>query len=227
MTPSSTSSQTSDLPKQRLTKRPSPGRSFLTLIFRLLLLGISGSLAALLGIVIAQFYPGQIQEPPLVEKFMQGSQSLWQSVSRLPQTWSSRPTPPSSAVPATNSPTPPQTSATPQLPAPPEPLSESDRQRLQAELTQLQTELQQATDRSAALASIQQRLQAIQQQLDPNAAPGSSAQPVANQNLVASTSTLSHGELLKVTLPSDALFNADQVTLRPTTPAILDSIVTD
>lgn len=229
MTQSSTP-QTSDLPKQRLAKRPSPGRSFLTFIFRLLLLGVSGSLAALLGIVIAQFYPGRILDPPLVEKFMQGSQALWQGVTRLPQTWND-PAPASTASPspASTAPASPQADASPQLSPPPAPLSDADRQRLQAELTQLQTELQQSTDRSAALATIQQRLQAIQQQLNPDAT-ASSAPPdsAPDQSLVApSTRTIANGELLKVTLPSDALFNPDQISLRPTTSAILDSIVSD
>lgn len=223
MTPSSTP-QTSELPRQRLAQRPSPGRSFLTFIFRLLLLGVAGSLAALLGIIIAQFYPGRVQDPPLVEKLMQGSQALWQGVTRLPETWSN----PSPASPSPSSPTgtatpSPQASTSPQLPAAPAPLSDADRQRLQAELTQLQTELQQSTDRSA----IQQRLQAIQQQLDPSATASSSATPPDQSLIAPSTSTIADGELLKVTLPSDALFNADQVTLRPTTSAILDSIVSD
>lgn len=227
MTQSSTP-QTSDLPRQRLTNRPSPGRSFLTFIFRLLLLGVSGSLAALLGIVIAQFYPGRIQEPPLVEKFMQGSHALWQGVTRLPETWNSpSPTPTAQSSPSGSVAPSPQSSASPQLPTPPSPLSDADRQRLQTELTQLQTELQQSTDRPAALAVIQQRLQAIQQQLNPDAA-STSAQPSPEQSFVApSTSTIADGELLKVTLPSDALFDTDQTTLRSTTPAILDSIVSD
>jgi len=227
MTQSSTS-QASDLPKQRPVKRPSPGRgrSFLTFIFRLLLLGVSGSLAALLGIVVAQFYPGQIQEPPLVEKFMQGSQSLWRSVTRLPATWNNpaSPSPVTSSSPSTET-TSPSPSDSPQLPAPPAPLSEADRQRIQTELTQLQTELQQTTDRSAAATVIQQRLQALQQQLNPGSG-NTATEP--DQNFIApSTSTIANGELLKVTLPSDALFDSDQVTLRPTTTAILDSIVTD
>lgn len=237
MTQSSTP-QTSDLPRQRLTKRPSPGRSFLTFIFRLLLLGVSGSLAALLGIVIAQFSPGRIQEPPLVEKFMQGSQALWQGVTRLPETWNdpapestSPPSPVGTATPSpqTDVQTDVQTDASPQLPPLPAPLSDADRQRLQAELTQLQTELQQSTDRSAALATIQQRLQAIQQQLNPDATASSPpATPAPDQSFIApSTRTIANGELLKVTLPSDALFNADQISLRPTTSAILDSIVSD
>lgn len=229
MTQSSTS-QASDLPKQRPAKRPSPGRgrSVLTFIFRLLLLGVSGSLAALLGIVIAQFYPGQIQEPPLVEKFMQGSQALWRSVTRLPETWSS-PTPtPTPNLSGSATPSSPQiTTPPPPPPSSPSPLSEADRQRIQTELTQLQTELQQAPDRSAASAAIQQRLQSLQQQLNPGTT-SFTTETAPDQSFIApATSTIANGELLKVTLPSDALFNSDQTTLRPTTTAILDSIVTD
>jgi hypothetical protein len=64
------------------TERPSPqrspggGRSFLVLIFRLLLLIVGGSFAGLLGIAIAQFYPAQIQETPILEKVLQRSEAL-------------------------------------------------------------------------------------------------------------------------------------------------------
>jgi outer membrane protein OmpA-like peptidoglycan-associated protein len=64
-------------PAAKVEKRRSPKREnfLLVSIFRLLLLGVSGSLAALVGMAIAQFYPDQAQEPPIVEKALRQSQN--------------------------------------------------------------------------------------------------------------------------------------------------------
>jgi outer membrane protein OmpA-like peptidoglycan-associated protein len=230
MTQSSTPQ--ASVPTQRSAKRPSPGRGrgVLTFIFRLLLLGVSGSLAGLLGITVAQFYPGRVPEPPLVEKFLRGSQSLWQGVSQVPKSWSGNSEPSSPSSPAST----PFSSPSPITSLPPVQLSDPDRQQVQTELAQLQTELQQLNGRATTLESrlgapassapLEQRLQTIQQRLDPNAPVISDA---AEPGLFAATaSTIANGELLKVTLPSDALFAGDN-TLRSETSAILDSIATD
>lgn len=237
MTQSST--PPTSVPTQRPVKRPSPGRgrSVLTFIFRLLLLGVSGSLAGLLGIAVAQFYPGQIQEPPLVEKLLRGSQAFWQSVTGLPEAWNNgadrpiAPSTPDAASPAPSLPAPPITAL------PPLQLPEADRQQVQTELAELQTDLQQLSNRTANLetrvgtptteAPLEQRLQTIQQRLDPNAPPVAASEPASASGLIApSTSTIANGELLKVTLPSDALFTAENA-LRPETNSILNSIVSD
>ncbi|HEY9647329.1 MAG TPA: OmpA family protein [Chroococcidiopsis sp.] len=61
--------------------KPQSGvRSFLTLVFRLLLLGIGGTTAALVGVAIATVYPDQSSEPPLVETVMRRSQEILRSV---------------------------------------------------------------------------------------------------------------------------------------------------
>lgn len=61
--------------------KPKSGvRSFLTLVFRLLLLGIGGTTAALVGVAIATVYPDQSSEPPLVETVMRRSQEILRSV---------------------------------------------------------------------------------------------------------------------------------------------------
>jgi outer membrane protein OmpA-like peptidoglycan-associated protein len=211
----------------------------LTFIFRLLLLGVSGSLAGLLGIAVAQFYPGQIQEPPLVEKLLRGSQALWQGVTRLPEAWNNGAanTPIAASSPSDATSPSPSVPAPPITTLPPLQLSEADRQQVETELTQLQTDLQQLNTRTAALesrvgasnsdASLEQRLQTIRQRLDPNAPPVAVAEPSSESGFIApSTSTIANGELLKVTLPSDALFTAENA-LRPGTDAILDSIVAD
>lgn len=243
MTESSTP-QAPELPKQRPSRKPSGGRGFLVFLFRLLLLGVSSSLAGLLGIAIAQFYPGTIEDPPLVEKLVQGTQSLRKAVIRLPQSWSNEPSPESGVPPvvsgANTSPSP-EASPSPQ-PSPVE-LSAADRQEIQSQLAQLQSDLQQLNNRAATLetrvgggnasAPIEERLRTIQQQLDPNAAPPSpTASSNDNQSFIApATSTLSSdGELLMVTLPTDALFTdqrTDQQSFRAETSAILDSLIAD
>lgn len=243
MTKSSTP-PASDLPQQS-PKRPSSGRgrTFLVFLFRLLLLGVSGSLAGLVGIVIAEFFiPGQIQEPPLVEKVLQGSRTLWKGVSQFPQSWES-PSPevvdPVSTAPSpTESPSVPD--ALPSPPAPPPPaLTDAQRQQVQVQLNQLQTTLQQLDNQAQTLAteigvadpdaSLEEQLQTIEQRLNPDAPPPSpvATQPSPEPSWIApATSTLLEGELLKVTLPSDALFNEDN-SLRSTTTSILNTIVED
>jgi OOP family OmpA-OmpF porin len=215
---------TPDLPRQQIP-RPSTNRGWflLVLIFRLLLLGVGGSLAAVVGIAIAQLLPGQLQEPPLVEKAIQGSQSLLTELKQLPETWSGK-TPKAVAPSATPSPQTVQSS----------PVSETERQQLQNELTQLQAELQTLTESSTKpmetrIQPIQKRIQTIQQRLNAfTAAPGASASQTTEPVVApATTSTLSGQTQLMVTLPSDALFSTDQKTLRPETKAILDSITGD
>jgi OmpA-OmpF porin, OOP family len=59
-------------------------------IFRILLLGVSGGLAALVGMAIAQFYPDTAQEPPIVEKALRQSQN-W--INQQKQTFFPQPQP--------------------------------------------------------------------------------------------------------------------------------------
>ncbi|HEY9664501.1 MAG TPA: hypothetical protein V6C65_39155, partial [Allocoleopsis sp.] len=247
MTKSSTS-PTTDVPESQPRRSSwNWGRALLVLIFRLLLLGVSGSLAALLGIAIAQLYPGKITEPPLAEKLLQGSQALTDNFKQVTQSQSSPGTAPggdSGAAPtdATPSNPAPITTLPPAVPsaqsASPS-LSDADRQQAQTELTQLQGELQKLNDRATALAgrvggagattSLEEQLQTIQHQLDPNApAPTVSSTQPQNQSVLApTTSTLAENGQLMVTLPSDALFVENQTTLRPETSVLLDTIVTD
>jgi OmpA-OmpF porin, OOP family len=73
------------------------GENFLLVsIFRILLLGVSGSLAALVGMMIAQFYPDTAQEPPIVEKALRQSQN-W--ISQQRQTFFPQPQPQPSVAP--------------------------------------------------------------------------------------------------------------------------------
>jgi OmpA-OmpF porin, OOP family len=231
----STTPQTPAAPKQPAPKAAS-GRSwaFLVFIFRLLLLGVGGGLAALIGVAIAQFFPAPpTQEPPFAEKVVQGSQSLLTQLKQLPQTWS-HPQSPASPSPASSPNTPAASSPQAASPAPQSsPLSDAERQQLQNELTQLQTQLQTLTENSTEplkdrVAAIQSRIQAIQQRLSSfTAAPGAATQNGAPLVAPAAASLLSGDNQLMVTLPSDALFGDDQRTLRPGTEPILDTITAD
>ena len=80
MTKSSTVQATE---RQTPQRSPGGGRSFLVLIFRLLLLTVGGSFAGLLGVAIAQFYPAQVQETPVLEKVFQRSEVLIRDIRDL------------------------------------------------------------------------------------------------------------------------------------------------
>jgi OmpA-OmpF porin, OOP family len=190
-------------------------RFFFTMVFRLLLLGIGGGSAAVVGVAIAQLYPTQAQEPPSLEKLMQQAQSLLQHSllqnigQLLPNNQQSQVAPVSPvSVPA----------ASPTANA----LSDSERQQLQVEMTELQAELQTLTSQSTEpLADrgqeIQKRIQMVQERL-------SSFIPQAGTVVPLVSSDINPNHLM-VTLPSDALFAAGG-TFRPD-ETILNSILTD
>lgn len=209
----------------------------LSLIFRLLLLGVGGGLTWVLGMAVAQFYPSTVIEMPLAEKLLRQLQYLDPTVKRLP-------TPVSPALP---SPTP---STSPQSQ-----LNSVQRQKLQAELRQLQGQLNALIGRTAALETqlgnsrptdaLEKRLQLISQELaasepattaapspalptvgpsnSPSQAPTNletTAQPAANSPIFSANA-------LMVTLPSDILFEPNSSILRPGTNAILDNLIAD
>ncbi|MCU0567331.1 MAG: OmpA family protein [Oculatellaceae cyanobacterium Prado106] len=308
MTKSSTM-QSADTPEPKARKRApkGDGNFFLVTLFRLLLLAVSGSLAAAIGIAIAQIYPNPSQEPPIVETLLRQSQNLIAQAKRLPASVTGNPSdrsgtpslspivpptiaPTTQATPAPTtqittvpnaapnaapttapnaSPAAPTATASPSPTAPKPTLSSAERAKLQTELTQIRNQLQTLGDRTTTLesqlgtsqtaATLEDRIQAIEQQLTPGASPapapspaaatgtntaptGSSApafsaitnptaQPFNTQPMVsapvAAVPIALKDNVLKVTLPSDALFAADRVTLRPETQAILTSIATD
>jgi outer membrane protein OmpA-like peptidoglycan-associated protein len=119
-------------------------------------------------------------------------------------------------------------------------LAPAERQQIQTELDQLQSELRALGDRTTALETrlgnvpsttpLESRLQALQQQLNPQRADATvpyvdPRQTAARVETFSSSDT--DDKTLRVTLPSDALFGDDQTTLRPEAQAILDSIVRD
>jgi OmpA-OmpF porin, OOP family len=230
-------SPTAPTPEQptarRIPKRSrNPAESFLVLIFRLLLLGVGGSFAWLLGVAIANLYPAQVQEPPLMEKTLRRSQDVIAWIKRSPQTQEKQPIQ-ASPSPANSVPS---ASTTAPLPR----LAPAERQQIQTELDQLQSELQALGDRTSALETrlgnvpattpLELRLQALQQQLNPQRAD-STTPYVDPRQTAARVETFSSSDTddktLRVTLPSDALFGDDQTTLRPEAQDILDGIVRD
>ncbi|HEY9644328.1 MAG TPA: OmpA family protein [Coleofasciculaceae cyanobacterium] len=219
-------------PPKRQSPPPAPGRGwgFLVLIFRLLLLGVGGSFAALAGIAVAQFHPAPpTQDPPWVEKVVQGSRSVWAELEQIPTILG--------LAPPAASPAP---SASP-LPAgtrsPAAQLSEADKQKLQADLTQLQNELTKLRDRpqisederAKQSVALEERIRTIQQQLNPTgfAAPMISPTPTDQPGVPPATSRVSGRDTLLVTLPVDALFSKNQTALQPGSATILDTILTD
>lgn len=188
--------QPSERVETRAHRSESKGGFLLVSIFRLLLLGVSSALAALAGMAIAQFYPDTAQEPPIVEKAVRQSQN-W--VSQQKQALFPMPQPSSAPAPASPiAPTPIGQLPPSSTPLSNTPLSKADRDKLQAELAQLQAQLKGLGDRAASI-----------------------------ETQLGSSATATPGKALIVTLPSDTLFDATQTNLRPESLPILDSLVSD
>jgi len=220
------------------------GHALLTLSLRLMLLGLGGSLMVAVGIAAAQIYPAQTQDLPLVEILAQRAKSMLDrglnraGIRLQPEVLSQPELPPDSSIGA------PQVSPVAAPVAGATVLSDAERQNLQAELTQLQAELQALTSQSnqplaARVQPLQTRIQTIQSRLSaftvdsPVVAGSTHSLTSPTNSFTSSTSSTSPtaapaaSKSLLVTLPSDALFDAGQVTLRSGSDAILSSIVSD
>ena len=236
-----TQTPTTPNPELSSSNLPQPpvkrSRSVLVLIFRLLLLGVGGTVAVLAGVAIAHYYPAQSKDMPLMEKVLQSSRSLLIDIQRLPQTWQGQR--PASPAPATENSGSSTTATAPSRSTASIPLSATERQKLEDEVSQIEQTLQQLNNRTVAIesrlgtantqASLEARLKTIQAKLNPNAT--SSANPTAPESTgiapAPATTTLTQDDRLLVTLPSDALFETNQTALKPGTETILDSIVED
>ena len=189
----------------------------LVLIFRLLLLGVGGGLALILGILFANVYSNPSPEKPLLIKLLERLENKTPVISPDPS--------PSVAPNTTNS----SLQLTP-----------VQQQQAQAELTQLQNQFRALSDAVAALESqlgirgsnefLDTRLQAIALQIQGVPAASSNAQSLgrvsANQ-IGASSVSIVQSDKLKVTLPSDLLFEESNIILRSEAGLILDKIVAD
>jgi outer membrane protein OmpA-like peptidoglycan-associated protein len=189
----------------------------LVLIFRLLLLGVGGGLALISGIAFANIYPNPSPEKPLLIKLLERLENK-----ALVTTSDTSPT---VAANTSNS----SLQLTP-----------AQQQQAQAELTQLQNQFRALSDAVAALESqlgigrtnesLDTRLQAIALQIQEVPAPSANATSLrkasANQ-IGASSVSIAQSDKLKVTLPSDLLFEESNSILRSEAGLILDKIVAD
>jgi len=216
-----TKSSITPTPDQTPAKRPSSGRSLLVLIFRLLLLGVGGIVAGLVGVAIAQFYPAptrSVEELPLIEQIFRHSDHWLKPLRRLIPSSTDDASPP--ALPSA-SPSP--VSSSPIAPS----LTATERQNIQTQLTTLQAERTALGDRTTTLetqlgqpqssAPLETKLQNLAQLLSPTPSASPVTAPIAQ---VATTT-----DDLQVTLPSDALFAADQTSLRPDSQSLLTAVV--
>lgn len=204
----STNSDAKTPPKRSSNRQP----WLLVLIFRLLLLGVGGGLALISGIVYANFYPNPQPKQPLLLKVIERLSSK-QAI------------PPANASPATPENNP-QSQLTPE-----------QKQQAQTQLNKLQGQMKQLSSEIAALETklgnnvsnqgLETRLQAIALQIQ-GIAPND-AKLVENSNGSQSPATkadLVQSGKLKVTLPSDILFDEND-SLRQESNLILDKIIAD
>jgi outer membrane protein OmpA-like peptidoglycan-associated protein len=190
----------------------------LVFIFRLLLLGVGGGLALILGIVLAIFYPNPNPEKPLMLRVLE-------------QLNNQPPTPSPTSSPG----------AVPMSTRSPLDLTPIERQEAQAKLNQLQAQLKSMNEAVETLETqfgtsrpnetLEARMQALALQLQGVLAPVREIQAIAtttsDRQLTPVSNALSSDDKLKVTLPNDFLFENSNSILRPEASLILDKIITD
>ncbi len=190
-------------------KTPPPPASgdrpwLLVWLYRLLLLGVGGSFACLVGIVVAVFYPQSRPQMPLVVRG-------WRQIEQ----WRSPAVPTSSGLPV------PSAGGKEGAAL----LSAEQKKQLQEQVQQLQMEVKAIRDRLTALENqlgnplpntpLETRLQALAGQLQETV------------TIPAATQPLFQGGKLQVTLPSDVLFPKGNSLLRREAGLILDKIISD
>lgn len=210
-----TQSKSSAKPEKNSADRATANSPWLlVLIFRLLLLGVGGGLALAAGIAFATIYPNPNPERPLVLKVLD------RIAERIPLGHSS-PT------------------STPESANPPSQLTPTQKQQAQTQLNRLQGQLGELKDAAATLENqlgasrpnepIETRLQAIALQLQGGTANDNATLEASSdsEGTPLFTQTLLQSDRLKVTLPSDALFEVNDNLLRPEASLILDQIIAE
>jgi len=223
--------QKPSIPPTRVSKSRGKGLLLLSLIFRLLLLGVGSGFAWVLGMAIAQINPSRATEMPVAERLLRLTQNLTPS-----------PKAPATPIPALPAPT--------ATPSPQSQVNPALREKLQGDLRRLQGELNALIGRTAALESqlgssrptetLEKRLQLMSQQLATTATsaslapalPAIGSSPSLNPQTVNTAPQNANnpvfgGDGLMVTLPSDVLFDTGSISLRAGTNAILDNLVAE
>lgn len=184
-------------PKAKSTSALGKLGGFLSFWLRLLLLGMGGGIAWLLGVAIAQFYPAQNPDPPLQEVVMRQTGAVIHDITSLPQRWGQDSSAPSetnnidlSELPQSQSDTPAAT-VPDSPPTNPEPLylEPQAQEKAEAELAAIRTELERLQNRMAALEAdvgqaasqveLAARIEQLSQRLDPETA--TNQQPPLNE----------------------------------------------
>jgi outer membrane protein OmpA-like peptidoglycan-associated protein len=169
------------------------------------------------GIVLANLYPNPNPEKPLILKVLE-------NIDKKPPI----------SVPQSSS----QTTSTSSTE--PSQLTPVQRQQAQAKLNQLQAQLNSMNETVATLETqlgtsraneaLETRMQAIALQLEGVSSANPEAQAMGNSSanqLMPVSDSLSSADKLKLTLPSDLLFEQSNSILRPEASLILDKIITD
>ncbi len=218
------------IPPTRVPKSRGKGVFLLSLIFRLLLLGVGSGFAWVLGMTIAQIYPSTATQMPLAERLLRLTQNSTPATKRTPVT----------PIPLLQTPK--------TTPSPQSQINPAVKQKLQSDLRQLQGELNALIGRTAALESqlgssrptetLEKRLQLMSREL---ASPETTTTPTPALPAIGGTPTpqpattapqsennpVFAGDALMVTLPSDVLFDTGSISLRAGTNVILDNLVAD
>ncbi|ERT07398.1 ompA family protein [Lyngbya aestuarii BL J] len=200
--------------------RPPISVILLSILFRLLLLGVGSGFAWVIGMAIAQVYPSSRLQPPLVEKLFDRGQETGNSYQLSPS---------SESTPSFPSPTTPQVQ-----------LTSSERQQLQTQLQELQEQLNTLIGRTAALETqlgisrpsetLEKRLQIVDRQLsltDETVPLSATPSPTPTPTSTPAQTRFRASQGLVVTLPSDVLFETNTNSLRPGASVILDTLIAD
>lgn len=149
-----------------------------TLVVRLIILGAGVSLGWLAGVLVAQVLPSRNPEPPLTEVALRYGSQTQRKLRQLPLWWQGNvPLAEDSASPAVVVLESAETAA-PEEAAELPPLTEEEREDIQADLTSLQQDLASVTERltelettlgAAPSGTVEERLQQLNQRLGPEA----------------------------------------------------------
>jgi outer membrane protein OmpA-like peptidoglycan-associated protein len=246
---------------------PHPWVGPLTIVFRLLLLGVGVPLAWLAGIAAAEILPSRSQTPPLQEVALRKTNRWITEIAQLPRQTQQSAT---------------QETRVEPVPIPVEPieplteaataeLSDTEKQMILDDLGVIATELktldarvvdiETRMGRSQSTANLESRLQALEIALSPDqssastpttapdtsnpvlpnnpaspnpatAIPAPTTPDAPSQNAPAQSNSPQSDPLfqvtdLKITLPSDALFNPGDARLLTNAPTLLNTILSD